>query len=64
MRRVFNSSVRAVAAVAVILALAGSAVALPREGRDDGRYNARDEVVRAVKRVVRALGDLLTVPRP
>ena len=62
MHRVFNSSVRAVAAVAVIFALAGSAVALPRE-RDDSR--TRDEgIVKMVKRIVRALGDGLTVPLP
>ena len=62
MRRVFNSSVRAVAAVAVILALAGSAVALPRE-RDDDR-NRDQGIVKMVKRIVRALGDGLTIPRP
>jgi hypothetical protein len=47
-----------------MLALAGSASALPREDRSDFRDSGRDEVVRAVKRVVRALGDLLTIPRP
>ena len=63
MRRVFNSSVRGVAAVAMMLALAGSTVALPREGREQGR--TRDEsIVKMVKRIVRALGDGLTIPRP
>lgn len=63
MRRVFNSSVRGVAAVAVILALAGSAVALPRDGEKRGR--TRDEgIVKMVKRIVRSLGDGLIVPLP
>lgn len=59
MRRVFNSSVRGVAAVAMILALAGSAVAASREdrGRDRG-------FVKVVKKLIRALGDGLTVPLP
>jgi hypothetical protein len=59
MRRVFKSSIRGVAAVAVIFALAGSAVALPQGGR------SRDEgIVKKIKRIVRSLGDGLTIPWP
>ncbi len=65
MRRVFNSSVRGVAAVAVILALAGSAVAVPREDRTRGRDRGRTTtIVEVVKRIIQALGDGLTVPLP
>ena len=63
MRRVFNSSVRGVAAVAVILALAGSASAVQREGRQQGR-NREPFVMKVIKKIVRALGDGLTVPLP
>lgn len=61
MRRVFNSSVRGVVAVAMILALAGSAVAASREDRDRGREPG---IVKVVKKLIRALGDGLTIPRP
>jgi hypothetical protein len=64
MRRVFNSSVRGAAAVVVILALAGSAVAVPREDRTRGRDRGRTTVVEVVKRIIQALGDGLTVPLP
>jgi hypothetical protein len=65
MRCVFNSSVRGVAAVAVILALAGSASAAPRETREQGREHGRGQgIVKMLKKVVRALGDGLIVPLP
>ena len=65
MRGVFKSSVRSVAAVAVILALAGSVVAAPREHRDRDREHGREQsVVKMVKKIVRALGDGLTIPWP
>lgn len=65
MRGVFNSSVRGVAAVAVILALAGNAHAVSREGRDPARERSRDSaIVKMVKKIVRALGDGLIVPLP
>lgn len=66
MRRVFNSSVRGVAAVVVIFMLAGSAFAVPREGREQGRGRESGFVktVKMVKKVVRALGDGLTIPWP
>lgn len=63
MRSVFNSSVRGVAAVAVIFALAGSAVALPRE-QNEPRRSREQGIVKAIKRIVRALGDGLIVPLP
>lgn len=63
MRRVFNSSARGVAAVAVILALSTSVVAAPREkiDRERGRQTS---IVKVVKRIIQALGDGLTIPRP
>jgi hypothetical protein len=65
MRRVFNSSVRGVAAVAVILMLAGSAFAVPREGREQARERGREPgIVKMVKKIIRALGDGLIVPLP
>ncbi len=63
MRRVFNSSVRGVAAVAVIFMLAGSAFAVPREGREQTRGRELT-IVKMVKKIIRALGDGLTVPLP
>jgi hypothetical protein len=63
MRRVFNSSVRKVAVVVVMLMLAGSVPAGPREDQDRDR-GRQTSIVKTVKRVVRALGDFLTIPRP
>jgi hypothetical protein len=63
MRRVLNSSVRGVAAVAVILALAGSASAVTREGRERGR-NRESFVMKVIKKIVRGLGDGLIIPIP
>lgn len=63
MRRVFNSSVRGVAAIAMIFMLAGSAFAVPREGR--GQPRGRElGIVKMVKKIVRALGDGLIIPIP
>ncbi|MGZ8779086.1 MAG: hypothetical protein ACXW31_04125 [Thermoanaerobaculia bacterium] len=45
----------------MILALAGSAVAASREDRDWGRDRG---FVKVVKKLIRALGDGLTVPLP
>jgi hypothetical protein len=54
-----------VAAVAVILSLAGGAFAGPREPREKGRDREREQgVITVVKRMLRALGDGLTVPLP
>ena len=64
MRRLFNSSVRGVAAVVVVLALAGSAHAVTREGRGQVRERETSVVVKMIKKIVRALGDGLTVPLP
>jgi hypothetical protein len=64
MRRV-SKSVRGVAAVAVILMLAGNAFAIPREGRDQARERTREHgIVKVVKKIVRAFGDGLTIPWP
>ena len=62
MRSVFSSRVRGVAAaVAMFTALSTSVVAAPREKAD--RERGRDtSIVKAVKRVIQALGDGLTVP--
>lgn len=54
---------RVVVVAAMMLALAGSAVALPRDGEKRGR-NRDEGIVKMVKRIVRALGDGLTVPLP
>lgn len=65
MRRVFSSSVRGVAAVAVILALAGSAVAGPREVKDKGRDRGQEQsILKMIRTIVRGLGDGLIVPIP
>jgi hypothetical protein len=61
MRRVFNSFVRIVASVAVIVALSLSASAAPREDRDRGREPV---LIKIIKKVVKTLGDGLTVPLP
>jgi hypothetical protein len=56
---------RGTAAVAVILMLAGSAFAVPRERRDQARGRTREHgIVKMVKKIIRALGDGLTVPLP
>jgi hypothetical protein len=52
-------------ALVIVVALASHAVARPKEDRPpkDPR-DAREAVVRFVKRIVRALGDGLTTPTP
>jgi hypothetical protein len=64
MRRGFHSSVRGVAAVVVIVALSTSVFAAPREERDRDRGRDRGSIVKIIKKLVRALGDGLTVPLP
>lgn len=65
MRRVWDSSVRGVATVVVVLALAGNAHAVTREGRDQAKGRAQDSaIVKMVKHIIRALGDGLTIPKP
>jgi hypothetical protein len=62
MRDGFRSSVRGAAVFVVILALTGSASAA---SRDEGRERKREQgIIRAVKKVVRALGDGLIIPIP
>ena len=63
MHRVFNASVRTVAFAAVILMLAGSASAVPRDGREQGS-NREPFVLKAIKKIVRGLGDGLIIPIP
>jgi hypothetical protein len=64
MRRGY-SLVRGVAAVAVIVALSTSVSAGPREDHERDRRTRKDtEVVKVVKRMIRVLGDFLTIPRP
>lgn len=61
MRRVCNSFVRGIAAASVIVALSISVSAAPREDR--GRD--RDPVfVKIVKKIIKTLGDGLTIPKP
>jgi len=64
MRRGFHSSVRGVAAVAVIVALSTSVLAAPRNERDRERGRDKGVIVKVIKKIVRALGDGLTIPRP
>ena len=61
--RVFKSFARGVAAIAVIVVLAGNAMAAPREkfDRERGRTNP---IIKVVKRIIQALGDGLTIPWP
>ena len=47
----------------VIFALAGTAHAVPREGRENGRGREQG-IMKVIKRVVRALGDGLVIPWP
>lgn len=58
MRRV-GFGVRRLLGVALIAAVAVSAAAVPREDREP-----RDRTWKIVKKVVRSLGDLLTIPTP
>jgi len=54
-----------VIALMVILVLAGNAYAASREGSAPARERGRDSaIVKVVKKIVRALGDGLTVPLP
>lgn len=64
MHRVSRSFVRGFAAVAVIVALAGSASARDRENRDRGPREKSNPIVKTVKKIIRVLGDGLTIPRP
>ena len=62
--RGFHSSVRGVAAVAVIVALSTSVFAAPREERDRERGRERGGIVKVIKMIVRGLGDGLIIPIP
>lgn len=62
MRRVFNVSVRGVAAVLVIVGLSGSMLAAPREAR--GPRDRSNPIMKIIKKIVVALGDGLTIPTP
>jgi hypothetical protein len=64
MRGAFNSCVRGVAAVAVIVALSSSVFAAPPENRERERGRDRGSIVKIIKKIVRSLGDGLTIPRP
>ena len=64
MRRVFKSSIRGFAALAVMGMLSSSVYAVPAENRDRERGRERDRITKIIKKVVRALGDGLTVPLP
>ena len=61
MRRVFNSFVRGIAAVSVIVVLAANVYAAPRER---GKEKQKVPAIAKILRIVRALGDGLTVPLP
>ena len=55
---------RSIAAVTLILTLAGSASAAGREDRDRGPREKSNPIVKAVKKMIRVLGDGLTIPKP
>jgi hypothetical protein len=61
MRRVFNGFVRGVAVVTVIMVLSASAYAGPRERAPKDKMPA---MIAKLMRIVRTLGDGLTVPLP
>ena len=62
MRRVFNSAVRGLAAVAVMVVLASGVTAEPRNPR--GPREKGNPIVKTVKKIIKSLGDGLTIPRP
>ena len=64
MRRVSNQVVRGFAAVIVIVALAGNASATARENRDRGPREKANPIVKTVKKIIKVLGDGLTIPKP
>lgn len=64
MRGRFNSCVRGVAAVTVIVALSASVFAAPAENRERERGRDRGGIVKIIKKIIRGLGDGLTIPRP
>jgi hypothetical protein len=62
MRRVFYPVVRSVAALWLLVVLAGNVVAASRDNR--GPREKSNPIVKAVKKLVRALGDGLIIPTP
>ena len=62
MRRVFSSCVRGVAAVAVMVVLASGVSAAPRDER--GPREKGGPIVKVIKKVIKSLGDGLTIPKP
>ncbi|HYI10021.1 MAG TPA: hypothetical protein VEK57_13255 [Thermoanaerobaculia bacterium] len=65
MRRVACSVGRGVSVVVLSVVLAGSAFGAPQER--DGEFREKQQpspIVKVVKKVVRAFGDLLTIPTP
>lgn len=68
MNRRFNLSVPRVVVVVLVLVLPGSTFAASHERREtwkQGRGRGRENgIVKMVKKIVRALGDGLTIPKP
>ena len=65
MRRVLGLLARGVPVALLVVLLSGSALAAPQER--DREFRDRDSaspVVRMIKKVIRAFGDGMTVPRP
>jgi len=62
MRGVFYPAVRGVAVLCLLVLLAGNLVAAPRDSR--GPRDKGSPVVKAIKKLVRALGDGLIIPTP
>ena len=64
MSRVCYRFARRVAAVSLVLALAVTVSARPREERPREPREKRDPIVKFVKKVIRSLGDGLVTPTP
>jgi hypothetical protein len=64
MRRVSYRFARGVAAISLVLALAVTVSARPREERLRDPREKRDPIVEIIKKVIRSLGDGLVTPTP
>ena len=64
MRRASWSYARGVSAVALMLVLAVSVSARPREERPRDPGEKREPIVKFIKKVIRSLGDGLVTPTP
>jgi hypothetical protein len=61
MRRTFSVVLRGVTAVSLMLAMAASLSAAPKNQRERDPVNP---IVKIIRKIVRSLGDGLTIPTP